>query len=228
MGDTILVFSSTQTSDRLPCPAAPITKPSSVTFQRGKSSPTIPQAKNDCSSLIGRSIENKGISAEVKSIIIDSWRNSTRSRYEITLRRWETFCIQRNSDPFLSFEFLNDLYNSGCQYSALCTARSALASVVTIQGFPSLSDHPMIHRYLKGMYNRNPPMPKYIQVRDLNVILNFLNKAPPYNALSFKQLTLKVAMLLMILGARRKQSVMSIEIIDYQSDENKAILLPNK
>ena len=123
------------------------------------------------------------------------------------LRRWEAFCIQRNSDPFLSsvnnvLEFLNDLHNSGCQYRALCTARSALASVVTVQGFPSLSDHPMIHRYLKGIYNRNSPMPKYIQVGDLNVILNFSDKAPPNNELSFKQLTVKVAMLLMIPGAR--------------------------
>ena len=168
MGDTILVSSSTQTSDRLPCPTAPITKPSSVTFQQGKSSPTIPQAKNDCSSLIGRSIENKGIYAEVNSIIIDSWWNLTRSRYETTLRRWEAFCIQRNLYSLLSsvnsvLEFLNDLYNSGCQYSALCTALSALASVTTIQGFPSLSDHPMIHHYLKGIYNRNPPIPKYIK-----------------------------------------------------------------
>ena len=69
-------------------------------------------------------------------------------------------------------------------------------------------------------------MPKYIQVR--NLILNFYDKAPSNNELSFKQITLKAAMLLMILGARRKQSVMSIDIINYQSNENKAILLPNK
>ena len=45
-------------------------------------------------------------------------------------------------------------------------------------------------------------MRKYIQVWDINVILNFYDKAPQDNELSFKQLTFKVAMLLMILGAR--------------------------
>ena len=148
------------------------------------------------------------------------------------LRRCEALCIQRDLDPFLSsvnnvLEFLNELHSSVCQYSARCTAPSVLASVVTIQVFSSLSDHPIIHHYLKGIYNRNPPMPKYIQVWNLKLILNFYDKAPPNNELSFKQLTLKVAMLIMILGAHRKQSVMSIDIINYQSDENKAILLPN-
>ena len=107
-------------------------------FNKSKVHPLYPKLRMAAVHLSFRqSIENKRISAEVKSIIIDSWRKSTRSRYESTLRRWEAFCIQRNSDPFLSsannvLEFLNELHNSGCQYSALCTSHSALASVVTI------------------------------------------------------------------------------------------------
>ena len=43
----------------------------------------------------------------------------------------------------------------------LCGARSALSNGACIKGFSKLSDHPIISRHLKGIFNGHPPLPKY-------------------------------------------------------------------
>ena len=70
-------------------------------------------------------------------------------------------------------------------YIVGCGARSALSSVVCVKRFSKLPDHPMISRYLKGIFNRHPPLPKYKQIWDINQVLDYytnlsVNKEPEF------------------------------------------------
>ncbi len=144
------------------------------------------------------------------------------------LRRWETCCNKLNENliyPSVNtmLEFFLQLYKGGCLCSGLCAARSALASVVSIAGYSSISEHPMIARFLKGIFNRHP-LAKYVQIRDINVVLSLYNRLPENPLLSLEDLTQKLLMLLKILGARRKNSVRST-VDNIKISNNEMVLL---
>ena len=70
---------------------------------------------------------------------------------------------------------MHGMYINGCLYSDLCAASSALSSTVTIKGYTKLSEHAFISRYLKGIYNRHPPLPKYTSIWDISLALDYYN-----------------------------------------------------
>ena len=120
------------------------------------------------------------------------------------------------------------MYKGGCHYSSLCAARSALSSSITIPEYNCLSEHPMISRFLKGIYNRHPPTPKYGEIWDINTVLKYY-EAQKYNKeINMMQLTQKLILLLMILGSQRKHTLVTIDAKNVIIEEGKMILLPNK
>ena len=96
--------------------------------------------------------------------------------YESVLKRLKFYALSQNENPYITsieivLKFIHDMHNHGCLYSSLCAARSALASVVTIKGFAKLSDYPLLVRYLKGIFNRHPPLPRYMNIWDISLVL---------------------------------------------------------
>ena len=66
----------------------------------------------------------------------------------------------------------------------------------------------MISRYLKGIFNGHPPLPKYTQIWDINQVLDYYTNLPDNEELGFKYIVKKLVML--ILGARRKQAFLPL------------------
>eukprot|EP00794_Sanderia_malayensis_P004314 gene4314-4887_t len=201
--------------------------------QSGVQTPTTAENMVTGSSLIGQYFTNTEYSAEVKEIIMDSWRGSTKSKYNSILNRWQIFCSQWKENslrPTINsvLEFLLQLHKGGCLYSGLSAARSALASIIVIPGYSSLSEHPMIARFLKGIFNRHPPLPKYVHIWDINKVLGFYKTLPDNEQLSLKEITQKLVMLLLILGARRKQTLLSILIDNIKITDNGMTLIPHR
>ena len=84
--------------------------------------------------------------------------------------------------------------------------------MVTIKGFAKLSDHRLLVRYLKGMFNRHPPLPRYMHIWDINLVLAYYNRIGHNEELDFKYLVKKIVTLFMILGARRKHAFSTIYV----------------
>ena len=120
------------------------------------------------------------------------------------------------------------MYRNGDLCSGLCAARSALSGSITIKGYLKLPDHPLISRYLKGIYNGHPPLPKYVDIWDLTLLLKYYEQKENNDCLEFKELVKKTVMLLIILGALRKQAPFTLKVDNIVFKENKVILLPNK
>ncbi|XP_057299198.1 uncharacterized protein LOC130629847 [Hydractinia symbiolongicarpus] len=103
--------------------------------------------------------------------------------------------VPRNNTRVQSDDGYNIALGGGSGYSVLCTTRSAIASVVSISGYSSLSEHPLISRFIKGSLS-------------------------PNKDLSFKDINIKLACLLTILAGQRVHSVHNISVpyIDLTDD----------
>lgn len=106
---------------------------------------------------------------------------------------------------------MTDLYESGIGHSALNTVRSALSTFVFIDG-QGVGKHPLVIRFLRGVFNENPVFPKKSVTWDPEILLTFLKKLSPVRLLNLKLLTFKTVTLLLLLTAQRLQSVHLIHI----------------
>ena len=84
--------------------------------------------------------------------------------------------------------------------------------MITIPGYSSISDHPFFSRFIKGVFNIRPSVPRYTFIWDTDVLLKFLKLLTPNNMLPFKELCLKLACLLTLLAGQRVHSVHKISV----------------
>ena len=138
-------------------------------------------------------------------------------------RKWQ---INPISPPVASgLNFLAELYHKGLSYSALNTARSALASVIVLQGNQSFGNHPLVSRFLKGTFTTRPALPKYKEVWDVNTVLEHLKTLHPAGTLPLKLLSLKIVMLMAILSGQRCQTIHALTTKDMKVSEDKVMFI---
>ena len=174
--NTVLVFHDGIITEKFPDTSS--SKYTDLTIQKISKTPTLSENEIINRSLIRESFGNSNLPREITDVIADLWRTTTRSRYESVLRRWFVYVTSRKTDPCTPdvntvLAFMHRMYINGCLYSGLCAARSALSGKVTIKGYPKLSEHPFISRYLKGIYNRHPRLPKYTSMWDISLVLDY-------------------------------------------------------
>ena len=71
------------------------------------------------------------ISSDAQAIISAAWRNTTKTKYNSTFKRWTNFCSKRNINSLQPntvniIEFLTEEFKRGLSYNSLVSARSAL------------------------------------------------------------------------------------------------------
>ena len=109
-------------------------------------------------------------------------------------------------------KFFTELYEKDCQCSSITLARSALASVVTLRGYTTLSDHPLIKRFIKRVYHLRPPKPKYFSVWDADILLRYWEKKEDNSQLNLLELTKKVTALLVLSHGLRKSAIATFDV----------------
>ena len=109
-------------------------------------------------------------------------------------------------------EFLTIQFQSGLGYDSLNTARGALSSIgLNFDGFKAGS-HPLVVRFMKGVFALRPSQPRYSAVWDVNQVLTYLRKFSPMKEISLKDLTLKLTMLMALTQAARVQTLQLITL----------------
>jgi hypothetical protein len=145
-----------------------------------------------------------------------SWRDGTQRQYRTYLKKWTGFCVKNKIDPVSPsvgsvLNYLTELFNQGLGYSALNSARSSLSSIINIDNKP-VGEHPFVVRYLKGVFNLRPALPKNVTTWNPDIMLSHLKTLSPVKRLSFKMLTLKCVSLLWLLSGQRGQSIKLIDV----------------
>ena len=162
----------------------------------------------------------------MKNVILSSWRDGTKEQYETYLKQWVEFCTARNADPHksslsLGLDFLHALHMKGLSYSAINTARSALSSFMSLgSSQEEFGSHKMVSRFMKGIFNLKPSLPRYSHIYDPNVVLAYLCRFRLRRSISLKILTLKTVTLLAFLTVQRLQTlhVLCVDDISFTDD----------
>lgn len=162
-----------------------------------------------------------------------SWRTGTTKSYKTYLTRWEEFCHKENLNTYnpgkiKAIEFLTELYNSGLGYSAINTARSALSTVIVPEAGITFGKDPLVCRFLKGVFELKPSLPKYQEIWDVNNVLLFFKQISSIQTISLKDLTINLATLLCLLTAQRCQTIHKIDLSYMQFYSDHCIITINE
>ena len=66
-----------------------------------------------------------------------------------------------------------------------------------------IGKHPIICRFMQGIFNSRPPKPRYSFVWDVNTVISYMDTMPPNKKLSLKDLSAKLVMLMALCNADR-------------------------
>ena len=111
-------------------------------------------------------------------------------------------------------EFLATLhYDEGLSYSAINCARSALSSYLG-KGSDQLGigSHPLVSKFMRGIFNSNPPRPRYSHTWDISTVLTMLRGWTPNTGLPLAKLTYKMVMIMALITAQRVQSLHKLSL----------------
>ena len=156
---------------------------------------------------VWQSIQDRGISEAAAKLIMASWGDRTKKQYSTYLTKWQKFCNQRQISHIQPsvvsvLDFLTLLYQQGLTYSAINTARSALSSYITLENGTCVGKHPLVSRLMKGIIQEKPPRPKYTEIRDVSIVLSYLQSLSAVDRLSLKELTLKLLVLILLVSGQ--------------------------
>lgn len=178
--------------------------------------------------LIRETLNTRNISKEAKDIIMASWRTGTSKQYQVYLERWSQFCQSRGIDYTAAsidngIDFLATLFASGLGYSAINTARSALSSVLALPDNTTFGSHPLVTRFLNGVFELKPSLPRYSSIWDVGIVLTHLRGLGIASTLDLKTLTRKTTMLLCLLTGQRCQTLTKLDITLMQILQGKIV-----
>ena len=105
-------------------------------------------------------------------------------------------------------EFFTELFNKGASFSAINTAKSALATFLITVDDVNWTNNFKIVKFLKGVFKLRTPLPKYSATWDVDRLLKFIISFYDTNdILDLKDLTLKTITLIAITSGSRAQAL---------------------
>ena len=114
------------------------------------------------------------------------------------IKKWIHFCNEKSVDLLYStvnllLEFLHFLCQHSLGYSALNTVRSPAYNIdensTRDESDVPVGKLPLISRYLKGIFNKLKPVPKYQHIWSVDKVLEYRSKCWPLNEISRKEPT---------------------------------------
>ena len=174
---------------------------------------------------VRRDLQARGFSEGVVTIIRQSWRGATEASYSSAWRMWVGWCCGRGTDPISAplseiLEFLLVQFQAGKQYRTINSFRSAISMTHNDIDGTRVGQHPIVTRFLRGVFNSRPPTPRYGGTWDTDTVLRYLEGVPANPDLTLQQLTQKLAMLLALANADRCSDLAALDVSRCYHQEN--------
>ena len=215
MAYSSMVRTFTGNINRFPHPTSTITQPVDVST-RGDT-PNDPERSATIGSIenLQQNLRSEGFSQEASTLVLGSRREGTKLAYRGPWEKWCSWANKRQINPTKTTvaniaNFLTSQQQRGLEYSTLNTYRSAISAFhCDIDGCP-IGQHPRIKQLLKGVFNRNPPKPRYLKTWDVDTVLNYVVTLGDNSELGLKSLSLKLVMLLALASTLRGSEIAMI------------------
>ena len=152
------------------------------------------KVKSDYLLTIRRYYERKGLQKDTIDVLMRSWRKSTLAQYNVYLNRFLLFLRNKHTEFSFSLHnglsFLTQMHTDRCSYNQIAMSRSALSTIIDkgIKPYPSFGQHPFVKRFLKGIFEMKPVLPKYPFVWDVRKLLDYFRKGDKPGDSSFSVL----------------------------------------
>ncbi|XP_073237618.1 uncharacterized protein [Porites lutea] len=208
---TTLVSSASMVIGGPPSPSTATQRSTDSTSQHNSSS-IGKDPKTVSMSSLRQSILKRNISEAATSTIMQSWAANTHKQYQPYVAQWLEFCRGRKTNPYdppigTVLDFLVTLHDRGLKYSTLNTARSAISAVILPTNNHTIGTHPLVSRFMRGIYKSNPPTPRYHTTWNVQTVLTYLSSQDSVEKLDLKSLTLTLLMPIALVSAQRGQSI---------------------
>lgn len=175
-----------------------------------------------------------GISEEVAEFVAASWRDSTSTQYQSAWRSWVTWCETSGLDTTSIsvgklLDYLLFLYAvRNLSWSTVGVHRSAISSFLQPLSTPTLGEHPLVSRFMRSLFLKNPPATNPRWSWDMATVLSYLKNMGLPSTLPLRQLTWKLAFLVAVFSARRMADLHLLRISDahLQLTRHSAVLQP--
>ena len=160
-------------------------------------------------------LRESGLSDSAVSVVCASWRPGTQKRYASYIQRWCRYTHRRHVDPVSPtvsepLNLLATFLDSGLGYNAIRVARSAVSSYLVLKDGVPFVQQKLVIRFIKGVFEMNPALPKYPNTWNVNVVLNYLELLHPHNKLTLDMLSQTLDMLLALLSGQRCQTILKL------------------
>ena len=139
-------------------------------------------------------------------------RPSTTLKYKTYQTKRNNYCMENNISHMQSkiselLDYFTHLYDSGASCSVLNSSKSILSHIVFLPPYSSILERPQIIKHFKGVYNLRPPTQKMTFVWNGKFFFDYFNDKGENNQLSYKSLTQKLLILLLLLGGQRMNTI---------------------
>ncbi|XP_063862140.1 uncharacterized protein LOC135101777 [Scylla paramamosain] len=129
---------------------------------------------------VRENLQKRGVSPAAADIILASWKPGTERQYRPHVQRWSLFCGRRNVDPTSPtvghiVNFLTETFDRGVGYECVNTARDALSSLGIVVDGCRAGNHPLVIRFMRGVFNLRTPQPRYTDTWDVQPVLEQLS-----------------------------------------------------
>ena len=167
--------------------------------------------------LLAKGLSGLSCKRLITNIVLAAQRTSTQNQYKLCWSKWLGWCDKRQINPIQSsiakvVDFLSELFQAGLQYSTLNSYRSAISSTIPqVEGCP-VGQHPLLCKFMKGVFNSRPPQPKYSRAWDVGLVTKYLEGLPSDSDLTVSVLTKKCAMLLALSASKRQSDLRAIDL----------------
>ena len=106
-----------------------------------------------------------------------------------------------------AIEFLVILFNEkGYTYNQMCTARSALSSILFLNEQKRFGEFPLVKRVFKGMFQTKLTFPTYEIIWNVKTVFDYFRTLPHQDKLPLKMLGKKLVLLMALLSVLPKNA----------------------
>lgn len=105
-------------------------------------------------------------------------------------------------------------------YRTVNLHRSAIAFHIPSLNGVSIGATPIVTKFMKGVFNLNPPKPRYVETWDPAVLLSYIDGLGNNSDLSLNVLTKKLVCLLALTKASRSSDICALDLSGYRKVNN--------
>ena len=207
-------------------------RPRQIRFLQGDSDPSVRTESSLPTPTSCMSGQGEGdfplLTEQARSLMQNDIRDGTHKLYRSRFRIFSDYCTKLGHDPTscpieIVANFLAMLKDKGRKYQTICGYRSAISRYHCGQGLLPLGESKLVKRITKACFNLAPPIPKYANMWNADVLMSYLAKQYPNSDLSLKDLGIKAVALISILSLSRQSSVAALAP-EFQVAEDKIFI----